>query len=61
MQAMELGLIPIMVRPPPESDFLQQWVDYPGPIFNSWPEAMHYMHTVDSRFALTAIIYITNT
>ena len=22
-QAMELGLIPLMVRPPPESDFLQ--------------------------------------
>jgi hypothetical protein len=43
-EAMEAGAIPIFTRISPEFDFVGEiWVNYPGPIFDSWRDAINFL------------------
>eukprot|EP01041_Mallomonas_annulata_P006486 gene6486-13091_t len=45
-EALELGTIPLFVRPVAERDFTIFWKNYPGPIFSSWTELDPYLRSV---------------
>mmetsp|Transcript_10879 Transcript_10879/g.16569 ORF Transcript_10879/g.16569 Transcript_10879/m.16569 type:complete len:410 (+) Transcript_10879:126-1355(+) len=46
-EAMALGAVPLIVRVPfPEEDFMQAWIGYPGPVFESWKEALLFVSSV---------------
>lgn len=47
-EALEVGGIPLFVRPRLDKDFLQfgTWSEYPGQIFNSWLDLVPYMEKI---------------
>lgn len=51
-EALELGSIPVLVRPRDVVNFLNEWNDYPGPILSSWSQLNEYFQflgTVDQN------------
>jgi len=46
-EALELGSIPIIVRPRRAMlNYLERWKGYPGPVLNSWSEMSEYFDTL---------------
>lgn len=50
-EVLELGAIPLFVKPAAEFDFTVDWVDYPGPIFGSWRDMKAFMASMDTEKA----------
>lgn len=45
-EALELGAIPLFVKPSAEYDFTSDWLDYPGPVFQSWRDMKGFMNSM---------------
>lgn len=51
-ESLELGSIPLFVRPTIDVDYLQYkyWYNYPGPIFNSWDELKPFLSGINGTY-----------
>lgn len=52
-EALEVGAIPLFVRPSAEISYLQYkyWDNYPGPIFNSWDDLKPFFRNMTENYA----------
>lgn len=51
-ESLELGSIPLFVRPTIDIDYLQYkyWHNYPGPIFTSWNDLQPFLSSANSSY-----------